>query len=101
MTEHDKLSLAMEDLEKELEKNISDVEETSDSFSAKMEELYTNILKHIQRVKSEYLNQLCEKTKACKKEVQENEESIEDKIVYLKRCRRSMNNLSEKTRYTQ
>lgn len=88
------LKKELTDIKQELEKNISDV-------AAKMEELYTNILKHIQRVKSEYLNQLSEKTKACKKEVQENEESIEDKIVYLKRCRRSMNNLSEKTRYTQ
>lgn len=55
-------------------------------------------MKHIQRVKTEYLNQLSEKTQACKIEQRENAESIEDKIFYLKRCRRSMNDLSEETR---
>lgn len=108
MTEYDKLSLAMEDLEKELtdikqelEKNILNIEESSESYSANIEKLYTNILKRIQKVKSAYLNQLSEKTKACKKELQENAESIEDKIFYLKRCRRSMSDLSEETRDTQ
>lgn len=107
-TEHKQLSLAMADLEKELtdikqelEKNISNIEETSDSLSASAEELYTKILKHIERVRNEYLNKLSKKTKACKIELQENAESIEDKIVYLKRCRKSMNHLTEETKDDQ
>lgn len=107
-TEHDQLSSAMADLEKELtfikqelEKNISDIEETSDSLSANVEELYTKILKHMERVRNEYLNQLSMKTKACKMELQENTESIEDKIVYLKRCRKSLNDLTAETRDAQ
>lgn len=66
-TEHDQLSLAMANLDKELadikqelEKNISNIEETSDSLSANVEELYTKILKHIERVRNEYLSQLSE-----------------------------------------
>nr|XP_034317706.1 tripartite motif-containing protein 45-like [Crassostrea gigas] len=102
--EHNKLSLAMANLEKELmdikqelEKNISNIEETSDSFFASAEELYTKILKHVERVRNEFLNKLSKKTKACKIELQENAESIEDKIVYVKRCRRSINDLTEET----
>lgn len=78
----------MADLEKELtaikqelEKNVSNIEETFDSLSARAEELYTKVLKHIQTVRNEYLNQLSEKTKICKKELQENAESVEDKIT--------------------
>lgn len=103
-TEHNKVSLAMADLEKELtaikqelEKNISNIEETSDNLLASAKELYTKILKHIERVQNEYLDKLSKKTKACKIELQENAESIEDKIVYLKRCRRSMKDLLEET----
>lgn len=98
----------MADLEKELifikqelEKNISDIEETSDSLSANVEELYTKILKHIESVRNEYLNQLAMKTKACKMELKENAESIGDKIVYIKQCTRSLNDLKEETKDVQ
>nr|XP_034317707.1 E3 ubiquitin-protein ligase TRIM56-like [Crassostrea gigas] len=107
-TEHNKLSLAMVDLEneltaikQELEKNVSNIDETFDSLSASAEELYTKVLKHIQTVRNEYLNQLSEKTKVCKIELQENAESIEDKIFYLKRCRKSLNDLKEETKDDQ
>lgn len=63
--EHSKLSVAMNDLEnemtaikQELEKNVSDIEETSESLSANVKELYTKIMKHIEKNRNEYLNQL-------------------------------------------
>lgn len=88
-------------IKQELEKNVSNIDETFDSLSASAEELYTKVLKHIQTVRNEYLNQLSEKTKVCKLELQENAESIEDKIFYLKRCRKSLNDLKEETKDDQ
>lgn len=88
-------------IKQELEKNVSNIDETFDSLSASAEELYTKVLKHIQTVRNEYLNQLSEKTKVCKIELQENAESIEDKIFYLKRCRKSLNDLKEETKDDQ
>lgn len=58
-------------------------------------------MKHVERVRNEFLNKLSNKTKACKIELQGNAESIDDKIVYLKRCRRSMNDLTEETNNDQ
>lgn len=83
------LEKELTDIKRDLEKNISDIEETSDSLSASAEELYTKILKYIESVRNKYLNQLAKKTKACKMELQENTESIGDKIVYIKQCTKS------------
>lgn len=104
-TEHNKLSLAMADLERtpikqELAKNGSNIEETFDTLSASAEELYTKTLKHIQTIRNEYLNQLSEKTKVCKIELQENAESIEDKFL-PEICRKSLNDLKEETKDDQ
>lgn len=49
----------------------------------------------ISKEKNEYLEQLSEKSKECKQKLQENSESLVDKIAYLKRCRKSLNSLKE------
>lgn len=55
------LKKELTDIKQELENNISNIEETSDSLSASAEELYTKILKPVEKVRNEYLNQLAKK----------------------------------------
>lgn len=100
--EHDKLFVAMGQLEKEmtdikseLEQNIADIEETSHNLSQGAEELYTKIQNHIEKIKNEYLGQLSEKSKEYKTNLRENSESLGDKLAYLKRCRQLLNSLKE------
>lgn len=84
-------------IKQELEKNVSDIEEKSESLSTNVEELYTKILKHLESNREKYLNQLSKKTKECKKEQEENAKSLSEKIVYLKSCRKLLNGLKEET----
>lgn len=100
--EHNMLFVAMGELEKEmtdikseLENNIADIEETSDNLSESAKALYTKIQKHIEEIKNEYLRKLSEKSKECRGKLQENSESLGDKLAYLKRCKKSFNSLKE------
>lgn len=61
--EHDKLFVAMGQLEREmtdikseLEQNITDIEETSHNLSERAEELYTKIQNHIEKIKMSILD---------------------------------------------
>lgn len=82
----------------ELEKNIADIEETSDNLSEEAEALYTKLQKHIEKIKNEYLRKLSEKSKECKEKLQENADSLGDKFAYLKRCKKSFNSMKEERR---
>lgn len=70
----------------ELEKNITDIEETSHNLSEEAEALYTKLQKHIEKIKNEYLRKLSEKSKECRGKLPENSDSFGDKLAYLKRC---------------
>lgn len=85
----------MTKIKTELDKNISDIEEKSESLSESAEELHSKIQKHIEKIKNEYLQQLSEKSKECKGKLQENSDSLGDKIEYLKQCRKSLSCLKE------
>lgn len=84
------------DIKYELEKNISDIEETSDNLSYGAEALYTEIWSHIENIKNEYLKKLSDKCKKCREKLRENSESLADKLAYMKRCKKkSFNNMKE------
>lgn len=89
------LEKEMTDIKNELEKNIADIEETSDNLSEEAEALYTKSQKHIEKIKNEYLRKLSEKSKECRGKLQENSDSLGDKFAYLKRCKKSFNSMKE------
>lgn len=87
-----------------VEKNISDIEEKSVELSERAEKLYAKIIQHLEKQKTEYLNQLSMKSKECLQSLQENAESVCDNISYLEHCRTSLNRLKEEVedaRYVQ
>lgn len=55
----------------------------------------------LKKNKNEYLNQLSKKTKECKRELEENAKSLDEKIAYLKRCKDSINDLKKETNDAQ
>lgn len=83
------------DIKYELEKNISDIEETSDNLSYGAEALYSEIQSHIENIKNEYLKKLSDKCMKCREKLRENSESLSDNLAYLKRCKKSFNNMKE------
>ncbi|XP_061185919.1 tripartite motif-containing protein 5-like [Saccostrea echinata] len=95
MTEIDKLSLKLENIAKEEESNISQIDLQSNEILRTIEQIQQEIVEHMELLKNSHAGELSKITKERKDKLNSSLDSIMEKKLYMEHCKQVISRVKE------
>ncbi|XP_062593613.1 uncharacterized protein LOC134255110 [Saccostrea cucullata] len=81
-----KFKVKLSEVKVKQESNITEIEDNTDKMTEKVQKLKRSIIQHVERLESEYLDEMSKLTKQCKEKLTLNIQALQDSVNLMKHC---------------